>query len=84
MARRVSLESVTASSRESGISAPRRAPGEGLDAKLRARSACAFQSLERSVYVPAKRVVHFKPGRMMKEKVLGHPATESTAESKKS
>lgn len=37
-----------------------------------------------SVYVPAKRVVHFKPGRMMKEKVLGHPATESAAESKKS
>lgn len=36
-----------------------------------------------SVYVPAKRVVHFKPGRMMKEKVLGQPATESAAESKK-
>ncbi len=37
-----------------------------------------------SVYVPAKRVVHFKPGRMMKEKVLGFPATESTADTKKS
>jgi integration host factor subunit beta len=30
-----------------------------------------------SVYVPAKRVVHFKPGRLMKEKVLGLAKTET-------
>lgn len=31
-----------------------------------------------SVYVPAKRVVHFKPGRLMKEKVLGNMENTTT------